>query len=236
MGKKKKAKSRRSKECKKEQFPSPNSCLPKDVLEKLEAEIKEANELLLDLALSGERTLDESFSEAFKGLIGQVVELKLNCENECEVQEEEEEEGEEDTLTVTGRVFLAGTNFCSLKSDEKERLVPYESICFIYPNNRFAKPIHEPALLDIGPLFRKCLTTDFGSIVSGSPELIQLFYGLDLAVYLLRFINEDLVVHIGNKKNQGILKCVDKSSLVLCIEEENQLISFGDLCFIELKK
>ena len=230
LGKKKKAKANRSKKCKMEQFPSPNSCLPKDVLEKLEVEIKEANALLLDLALSGERTLDNSFSEAFKGLIGQVVELDLNCESKCEAEKAEE------ALTVTGRVFLAGTNFCSLRLDKKEQLVPYERICLIYPNNRFAKPIHEPALLDVSPRFRQCLTTDFGSIVSGSPELIQLFYGLDLAVYLLQFINEELTVQIDNKKISGILTGVDKSSLVLCVEEEQRIISIGDVCFIEINK
>ncbi|TKD71050.1 hypothetical protein [Pseudalkalibacillus hwajinpoensis] len=231
MKKKKDEKSNWSKRRKMEEIPSPNSCLPEEVLKGLELKIKEANALLLDLALSGERTVDESFRDAFKGLIGQIVEIELNCPNFSQL---EEGNGEKEQLTVMGRVFLAGTNFSSLRSDKKELIVPYQSICLIHPDNRFAEPIHRPALLDIDSDLRRCLTTDFSSIVSGSPELIQLFYGLDLTVYLLQSLTKELTIQLKNEVVTGKLTSVNNSSLVICIEKKERAISFADVCFIEV--
>jgi hypothetical protein len=79
------------------QYPSPNSCLPHEELEELEARIEEANRLLLDLGLSDRGNgFDEQFEElneearmrAFDGLVGQIVKVKIDCEVEEELEEE----------------------------------------------------------------------------------------------------------------------------------------------------
>lgn len=60
-------------------FPSPTSCLPKEQARELEELIDVTNELLLDLALSNERP-EEGRMKSFEGLMGQMVEVKIDCE------------------------------------------------------------------------------------------------------------------------------------------------------------
>ncbi|MBY0095886.1 hypothetical protein [Mesobacillus maritimus] len=80
-------------------YPSPNSCLPHEELEELEARIEEGNRLLLDLGLSDRGNgFDDDFAElneearmrAFDSLVGQIVRVKIECEAEEEVEEENE--------------------------------------------------------------------------------------------------------------------------------------------------
>lgn len=60
-------------------FPSPTSCLPKGQTRELEELIDMTNELLLDLALSNESAI-EGRMKSFEGLMGQLVEVKIDCE------------------------------------------------------------------------------------------------------------------------------------------------------------
>jgi hypothetical protein len=97
-------------------YPSPNSCLPHEELEELEARIEEANRLLLDLGLSERGNgFDDDFVElneearmrAFDGLVGQIVKVKIDCEAEAEADAEEQEQGPEvvgSTTTGSRRV------------------------------------------------------------------------------------------------------------------------------------
>ncbi|SEM11805.1 hypothetical protein SAMN05192533_10176 [Mesobacillus persicus] len=87
-------------------YPSPNSRLPHEELEELEARIEEANRLLLDLGLSERGNgFDDDFEElneearmrAFDGLVGQLVRVKIDCE-----AEEEEELFESVRSTTSG--------------------------------------------------------------------------------------------------------------------------------------
>jgi len=88
-------------------YPSPNSCLPHEELEELEARIEKANRLLLDLGLSDrgngfdddfEKLNEEARMRAFDGLVGQIVRVKIDCEAEAA---EDEVEGTEVIGTAT---------------------------------------------------------------------------------------------------------------------------------------
>ncbi|MBO1913825.1 hypothetical protein J4G37_54550, partial [Microvirga sp. 3-52] len=57
------------------QLPSPADCLPPAELAKLLEEIRDTNELLLDLALSDSRPPQESYRKVFDGLTGLRVEI-----------------------------------------------------------------------------------------------------------------------------------------------------------------
>ncbi len=67
-------------------FPSPTSCLPKAQTRELEELINATNGLLLDLALSNELP-EEGRMKSFEGLIGQLVDVKIDC---IEAEEEED--------------------------------------------------------------------------------------------------------------------------------------------------
>ena len=78
-------------------FPSPTSCLPEEQTRRLEEKIDTVNELLLDLALSNERP-EEGRMKSIEGLIGQLIEVKIDCE---EPVEEKNPELNEDGKKIT---------------------------------------------------------------------------------------------------------------------------------------
>ncbi|QOR67623.1 hypothetical protein IM538_05640 [Cytobacillus suaedae] len=188
-------------------FPSPNSCLPEERLEELEAKIRQANQVLLDLGLSEERTPDEIYQRAFDGLIGQKVLVEINCPVSEEVQR---------NIIKCGIVTLVGFDFVVLRNkNEKEIIIPFGVINKIKLKGRFAEPNEENSLNEIDPCFRRRLTFRFGETVSSSPELIQLFFRLRLKIYLMLLVNKRLMVRIEGKKIRGTLFDVHRETLTL---------------------
>lgn len=200
------------------QLPSPADCLPSAVLEKVLEKIKDANELLLDLALAEDRTTDETFQKVFDGLVG----LQVDVTNPL---------GE----TIEGRVTLAGFDFVALQGEEIVSILPYQQIETIKPNGRFAEPYHDAELVDIDPCFRRDLTFRFGEVVSSSPELIHLFFRMHLDIYLLTIEAKRIQVTVDGSTVEGLLTDVNKETIVLKVEGERRIIPIGKISLITIK-
>jgi hypothetical protein len=236
-------------------FPSPNSCLPEEVLEALELRIEAANEFLLDLALSNKREKNEVFRSAFEKLLGREVKVFLECpiieqaavkcgadkgneeEKAAEVKVEEENKIEQiEENVVTGFVHLAGRDFSILKNDDTFILIPHQQICKIELQNRFIIPLEPPSLNNIDPCLRRCLTFRFGEVVASSPTLIQIFFGLDLRVFLLLFIDKEIKLIVENGTIEGKVFDVDGETLIICENDNNKPIPLEDICVIVIKE
>ncbi|WP_039042061.1 hypothetical protein [Sporosarcina sp. ZBG7A] len=189
------------------QFPSPESCLPPDMMEKVEEKIVEANLLLLDLALEDDRSVQETYQKVFDGLIGLDVEL-MNTEGEI----------------MVGRVVISAFDFVLLRHDKHNMVVPHNQINLVKPSGRYAEPFPDADLVYIDPYLRRKLTFQFGKVVASSPELIQLFFRIPLAVYLLLFEGKLVKIVIEETLIEGILMDVNKESIVLKSEEEKKVI------------
>jgi hypothetical protein len=222
-------------------YPSPNSCLPHEVLEELEEKIIAANKFLLSLAIkeNEEETRKEALREAFEGLIGQNVSVVFAGEVEEELEENielglgtEEENVIKDVQAVMGRVFLAGRDFVSLNKGNKLLLVPYTNICRIDLANRFAEPLKEARLNEIDPCLRRCLTFQFGKVVSSSPELIHIFFGLTLSIFLLQLIDKEAKVILEDDQLEGTIWTVDREQFILSVNDDLQTISLEDPLYI----
>ncbi|MFS0638521.1 hypothetical protein AB1K84_21715 [Mesobacillus foraminis] len=194
-------------------FPSPATCLPEDEQRRLEARIDEANELLLDLGLSGDLEF-ESRRRAFEGLMGQYVNVQIDCPKE-------DPKGKE--KITAGRVELAGQNFVLLKAKEREIVIPFGRICRINPRDGFIEPPpHEPRLTDIDPCLRRAIAFDFGNTVSCSPELINIFFRLSLQVFLLTKVDKKIRILMDNKQVNG--KLVEVSGETIQISSKKRKI------------
>ena len=204
-------------------FPSPTSCLPEEELEEVEALISEANKLLLNLGLSGEREKEEVLEKMFEGLIGQRVVVHLEWPSPSNPEKK---------MCAKGRIFLVGKDFVLLKDeDEKSDLIiPYEHVNCIKPNNRFAEPDKEPRLADIEPCFRRQLTFNFGEVVASSPELIQIFFGMTLKIYLLLVVGEKVQVLTDGESMQGILCDVFDETFTLKTNDQIIEITISSVC------
>jgi hypothetical protein len=202
-------------------FPSPTSCLPEEQLEEVEALISEANRFLLDIGLSGEREKDEVLERAFEGLHGQFVVVHLECESSSTPENE---------MNAEGFIFLVGQDFVLLKAEKKDLIVPFEQVTCIEPRNRFAQPEEEPRLRDIEPCFRRRLTFNFGEVVGSSPELIQIFFGLTLKIYLLLLIGKEVRFVTDEDNIKGILYDIFDESFTLKAEDRMIEIPISEIC------
>ncbi|WP_409305801.1 hypothetical protein [Peribacillus sp. SCS-155] len=208
-------------------YPSATSCLPPDETEELEARINAANELLLDLGLSEERRnelrREEARRESFNGLIGQNVSVGLDF-------------GETQNRNVQGRVHLSGRNFSILRRKGKQILIPHLQVCSINLQNRFAVPEEKPHLTDIEPCLRRAIALNFGQVVSQSPHLIHIFFGLTLRIYLQAFlIDKKISIFTAEQEIAARLQKVMEDSLLVEINESLQNIPLTDIVFITTK-
>jgi len=198
-------------------IPSENTCLPDERLEALEEDIERANKLLLDLGLEDPER-NRVIKEAFLGIEGLNVKVEL--------------EAEEGVTEVHGKVFLAGNDFVALLHDEKEFLVPNEKVSIIKVEGRYAEPVSEPLLNDITSCFRRELTFHFGRTVSASPELIQIFFGMKLAIYLLLLQDKEISVHMESQTLKGILWKASEDSITLRNKDKEQEINLAHVLYI----
>jgi len=116
---------------------------------------------------------------------------------------------------IEGKVHLVGRNFVELTKIGKRILIPFSRICVILTKRRFKPAVHEPALLDIDPCFRRELTFNFGETVAQNPELIQLFFRIQLLKYLESFYGEKSTFFTENGQMQGILKGIENETILL---------------------
>ncbi len=201
------------------ELPSPESCLPPEKREEVDKKIAEANRLLLDLALDDNRSVQETYQRAFDGLIGLEVEI-INPLDE----------------TLSGVVVMAAFDFILLRRDDYKIIVPYEQIESVKSSGCYAELVPEANLLNIGPRLRRKLTFQFGKVVGSSPELIQLFFKIPLAVYLLLFEEQTIKVRVGRSLIEGVLVDVNKESIVLELNKEKSIIAIGNIGHIVVDK
>lgn len=199
------------------ELPSPESCLPPEKREEVDKKIAEANRLLLDLALGNNRSIQETYQRAFDGLIGLEVEI-VNPLDE----------------TISGVVMMAAFDFILLSRDDYKIIVPYEQIESVKASGCYAELVPGANLLNINPHLRRKLTFQFGKIVGSSPELIQLFFKIPLAVYLLLFEDQTIKARVGRSLIEGVLVDVNKESIVLEMNKEKSIIAIGNIAHIVL--
>lgn len=199
-------------------FPSQADCLPPEEIEQLVKEIRIANELLLDLALDGERPPEEIFQRAFDGLEGLYVEVINNA-------------GEK----VEGRVYLSGFDFVVLHGEKHEKVIPYSQVFSINPCGRFADPDHDAPFRDVEACFRRDLTFNFGEVVSGSPKLIQLLFKLRFNIYMLFFEAKTITIQLEDSIIEGFVTDVNKETVDLKVGKEIKVIPLNKVELVTKK-
>ncbi|WP_062049316.1 hypothetical protein [Bacillus sp. JCM 19034] len=208
-------------------FPSPNTCLSPEELEDLERRIEEANELLLSLALSRrdvEEAADveeERLREAFEGLKGQFIKVELA----------KQEEGRK--KLVQGVVCLVGRDFVLLEDERFLKVFRLEDVCSI-KHDEVRKEEHEQEVT-FDPCLRRAITLDFGATVGQSPELIQLFFGLDLKTFLCFHLGKQ--VYIVMKRNLIRASFIDINADKLTFMRRRKIVmNLEDIYLLKIRK
>ncbi|WP_051556424.1 hypothetical protein [Alkalihalobacterium bogoriense] len=210
-------------------FPSPNTCLPQEELEELERKISEANELLLSLALTRgneeEGVLEqERLRTAFEGLKGKVIKVEVSKENQRR------------SLLVRGIVSLVGRDFVLLEDENYLKIIRLEDVCSIKSPTELCDVHEKQELIGIDPCLRRAITLDFGATVAKSPELIQIFFGIDLKTFLCFF--EKRIVRVKTKKRVfiGRLIGMEPHEVIFRQGRRQKAVPVEEITLLKIKK
>ncbi|MFD1735423.1 hypothetical protein ACFSCX_02500 [Bacillus salitolerans] len=209
------------------EFPSPNSSLPPEELEELNECIEKANRLLLALGLERDEENLRAFQDSLRGLRKQCISVTVACQEEKQ------------PLKRTGTIVDAGVNFLILQTDVGNLLlIPFENIVQIKHLDNQIPMIEDQELLDINQCLRRAITLHFSEIVPKSPFLLNLFFGIELSLFLESYIGCLLYVKEKDEENEieGTLLLTDKGKLELSVEGEKRGIDFDEVCTIEIEQ
>jgi hypothetical protein len=206
--------------CCPEPFPSPQlttptDCLPPEEFTKLIEQIRDANELLLDLALSEDRSSRETYRKVFDGLTGLRVEIADHKGGKVE-----------------GVVTLVGSDFLILREGAHTTLIPFDKIDGIQPYGKYAEPYPESEISGMKPALHRQLISHFGEVVASSPMLIQLFFGIPLDIYLLLLEDKRVKVTLEEKIIEGLITDVNKESITVDVDGKRQVILIEKISLI----
>lgn len=134
---------------------------------------------------------------------------------------------------LEGIVQLVGRDFVLLSVEENQYAIPLKKVSSTLSSSRIEEFEDEPSLLDIDPCFRRSLTFHFGETVASSPHLINLFYGLPFALYLLTLESVKTMVKTADGLVSGNVRGVDSNSLSLTDQKGSErVIAIESICYI----
>ncbi|MBM6618204.1 hypothetical protein [Bacillus suaedaesalsae] len=209
-------------------FPSENSTFSPEALAEIKECIEQANELLLSIGLDNEE--DEinlrSFQLSMRKIKGQFITISVTCN--------------EESLKVKGVLSEVGLDFIILETNvENLLLIQTERLVFIeHHDDSNQNSCSDQELLCIDDELRRNLMLCFSEVVSRSPYLLNLFFGLKLNLYLESFLGSVIYVKSDNEKSEieGTLTKVDNRKIELKNNDnEKQGIDFDELCYIEIE-
>lgn len=206
-------------------YPSSNSSFSQRKLVEIKGCIENANELLL--ALAEEDDINERALQLnLRKLRNLSVTIKLNC-------------GEK-TDKVSGCFLDAGKNFVILENSQTGNilLVLTERILSIDSSPSRGASLQTQELISIDPCLRRKLTFQFSEAVSRSPYLFNLFFGMNIDMFLDCYIGYYCYVKTDKDEQEleGTLVGIKESYIELSEYGEKQAIDFDTICFLELEK
>lgn len=231
-------------------FASPNSRLPQDELDDLQACIEMANDLLRSLGSERDRENRRQLQLYFMELKGASVKAKIACTKSMQDEDaaqvmrqdvdmpDEEMDAQEhkmkmDVIKKHGKIATAGRDFIQINPVGSFIFIPYNRLISI-KRDECDVPEREPEFLDADRKTRRELAFNFGEFVKKDPDLVNLFFGIPLFKQLKEFIGEDVKVRVGEYILSGLLVCVDEESIQLQCREEKVEVDIRDVCFVEV--
>ncbi|KKI92657.1 hypothetical protein WQ54_08585 [Bacillus sp. SA1-12] len=207
-------------------FPSANSSFSPEELAEITECIEQANDILLTLGVERDPDNLRSLQQSLRLLRNQLVIVKINC-------------GEE-KLKLSGLFVDAGLDFIILETNVGNILIiPTERIILLeHPNPTGSMTGRDEELIDINSCLRRNLTFHFGAVVSKSPFLLNLFFGLKLSLFLESFVGCFVYAKAENEKMEkdGLLVNVNHRRIEVKVDGEKQGIDFDELCFLEIEQ
>lgn len=135
---------------------------------------------------------------------------------------------------LEGFVQLVGNDFVQIQKNGKMYLIPFRRTCLVLSKKPYQPPKSQTPLADIDPCFRRELTYNFGETVAGDPELVQIFFRIKLAMYLMTFEDQKFTVYTNAGKETGLLKRCENGKIHLVTQSDQEIeIPFSSCCYLK---
>ncbi|MCG3420002.1 hypothetical protein [Oceanobacillus jordanicus] len=216
-------------------YPSANTAFPPKEFEEIRECIERANELLLALAVGGD---EEEAGEEADEPNARALQQSLRTLRELFVTVHFSYKGK--TEKISGCFIDAGLDFIIIENADTGNIsiIPTTRILSIQYEKQEDATVHEQELLTINPCLRRNLTFHFGETVTKSPFLINLFFGLNLSMFLESYMGYYCYVKTDIDKYEldGTLEMVKENFMSISKYEEKFGIDFDVVCVIELEE
>lgn len=206
-------------------FASANSPLPPRSLDELQECIEAANDLLRSLGNRRDPNNQRQLQLELLALQDICVKAEINC-------------GRQKKREKIGILVTAGRDFIEINSSEDGDLVfvLFNRLITIDRDKSFKTNIHpEQDLIDADKCTKRELSLNFGEFVAKRPELINLFFGIPLHLYLLKFIGEEVKVKTDDETIMNTtLSNVEEGRIEVKGLDGTIGINMDEICFIEI--
>lgn len=203
-------------------FSSPNSPLSPKELIQLQECIEASNELLRSLG----NPRDHDNLSALRIRLRMLRGISVRVETSCGGAKQE----------LAGCLQEAGRDFLQLYNEGQKEIVPFSRICSVSRSGEKQVCKHDQELADIPLSLRRSLVLGFGEVVSKSPFLINIFFGLPLHLHLLVFLGCTVRVQTDHEVFFGILAESEEGYIHLRVNNHIQQINIDKICHIVLLK
>ncbi|WP_042224243.1 hypothetical protein [Oceanobacillus manasiensis] len=218
-------------------FPSANTAFPPKEFEEIRECIERANELLLALAVGGDddeagEEADEPNERALQQSLRTLRKLFVTVHFNCKGKKEE----------ISGCFIDAGLDFIIIENANTGNIsiIPTTRVLSIQYDKKEEATTQqlEQELLTINPCLRRKLTFHFGETVTRSPFLVNLFFGLNLSMFLESYVGYYCYVKTDIDKYEldGTLEMVKENFMSISKYGEKYGIDYDVVCVIELEE
>lgn len=216
-------------------FSSPNSPLSQEELDELQACIERANHILRSLVPDRDPNNLRQLQLHFLNLRGAVVSAKIlcGCSHQAKKDDKDYKHEELKIIKKKGKITTAGRDFLQINPTGSYLFILYEKLHSISRSEDIMME-HEQEFIHADEQTRRKLTLQFGEFVAKNNELVNLFFGVPLLVYLKDFKGHDVVVRTNDGKVKGILTEIDGDQITLLNKMDRVEVNLRDICYLKV--
>lgn len=210
-------------------YSSPTSSLPAEAADQLRICIETANELLRTLSIRRDPNFFYRLMLRFRELRGLLVRVEVA--------------GKTEPYHLLGQLQDVGRDFIRLNRVGQNVFVPFPRLAKLTREASAEQEEehgrsgghHGGELADADPELRRNLVLNFGRVVSCSPELINLFFGIPLYLQLLHHVGCKVVVVTERQAVKGVL-CESEEGRIQVRTGEQVLeqVNMQEICYVKL--
>ncbi|SOC15024.1 hypothetical protein SAMN05880501_10822 [Ureibacillus xyleni] len=213
-------------------FASPNSPLSVKELDELQACIEEVNDLLRSLGSESDPNNTRQLQLHFLDLKGVLVSAQIITDEDEEIESDSSKHHKK-IINLSGRIATAGRDFLQINEVGSSTFILYRHLLSVTRVDDCDES-REPEFIDVNQETRRELAFNFGQFVGKNPDLVNLFFGIRLYLFLKKYIGKDVQVHLSNECITGTLIETDEGKITVKNKLGEIELSISEILYLEV--